>query len=198
MEIIQMGIILLVTRPFEMAWNLIEVIGIPMIVINGFGTLLFMFIIQSIFREEERTHAVQTNKAFHIADQTLPFFRQGLNPDSCKEVAQILLRLTNADAVAITDSKQVLAHVGAASDHHLPLNGLATGLTKKVLDEGKIITAKKKEDIFCYKESCPLQAAVVLPLQVHDKTAGESLFQLFYIRTANWDFRSVFHNEIIS
>lgn len=172
MEIIQMGIILLVTKPFEMALDLIKVIGIPMIVINGFGTLLFMFIIQSIFREEERARAVQTNKAFHIADQTLPFFRQGLNPDSCKEVAQILLRLTDADAVAITDQKQVLTHVGAASDHHLPMKGLATGLTKKVLEEGTIITARKKEEIFCFNENCPLQAAVVLPLKVHDKTAG--------------------------
>ncbi|RFU67352.1 sensor histidine kinase [Peribacillus saganii] len=172
MEMTQMGIILLVTEPFEMAWNLVQLIGIPMIVINGFGTLLFMFIIQSILREEERFRALQTNKAFHIADQTLPFFRQGLNTDSCKEVAQILLRLTDADAVAITNDHGVLAHVGDASDHHVPGEGLATGLTKKVLGEGKIITARRKEEIYCFKEDCPLQAAIVLPLKVHNNTVG--------------------------
>lgn len=172
MEIIQMAIILLVTKPFEIAWELVQLIGIPMIVINGFGTLLFMFIIQSILREEERTRALQTHQAFRIADQTLPFFRQGLNPDSCKEVSKIMLKLTEADAVAITNDHGVLAHVGAASDHHVPMQGLATGLTKRVLDQGKVITAKSKDEIFCFHENCPLQAAVVLPLQVHQKTVG--------------------------
>ncbi|PLS18443.1 sensor histidine kinase [Bacillus sp. M6-12] len=172
MEMIQMGIILIATEPFQMAWELVQLIGIPMIVINGFGTLLFMFIIQSILREEERFRALQTNKAFHIADQTLPFFRQGLNPESCKEVAQILFKLTEADAIAITNEHEVLAHVGAASDHHVSREGLATGLTKKVLGEGKIITARRKEEIYCYKEGCPLQAAIVLPLKVHNNTAG--------------------------
>jgi two-component system, LytTR family, sensor histidine kinase LytS len=172
MEMVQMGIILLVTKPFAMAWELVKVIGIPMMVINGFGTLLFMLIIQAILREEERTRALQTHKAFFIADQTLPFFRQGLNPESCKKVADIMLRLTEADAVAITNDRQVLAHVGAASDHHIPMQGLATGLTKKVLEQGKVITARSKDEIFCFHEHCPLQAAVVLPLQVHKKTVG--------------------------
>lgn len=172
MEITQMAIILLVTRPFPLAWDLVKVIGVPMIIINGFGTLLFMLIIQSILREEERTRALQTNMAFHIADKTLPYFRQGLNPESCKEVAEIMLKLTHADAISITDEHQVLAHVGAASDHHVPLQGFATGLTKKVLEQGRVITAKSKEEIFCYNESCPLRAAVVLPLQVHQKTVG--------------------------
>lgn len=172
MEIIQMVIILLVTKPFEAAWELVQLIGIPMIVINGFGTLLFMFIIQSIIREEERTRALQTHKAFFIADQTLPFFRQGLNPESCKEVAQIMLKLTKADAIAITNENRVLAHVGSGSDHHIPMQGLATGLTKRVLEQGKIIIAKSREEICCFHKNCPLQAAVVLPLQVHNKTAG--------------------------
>lgn len=172
MEISQMAIILLVTKPFERAWDLVQIIGFPMIVINGFGTLLFMFIIQAILREEERTRALQTHTAFWIADQTLPFFRQGLNPRSCKEVAEIMLKLTEADAIAITNDHEVLAHVGSASDHHAPLKGLATRLTKKVLEQGKIITAKSKKEIFCSHEHCPLQAAVVLPLQVHQKTVG--------------------------
>ncbi len=172
MEIAQMVIILIMTKPFEAAWELVQLIGIPMIVINGFGTLIFMSIIQSILREEERTRALQTHKAFYIADQTLPFFRQGLNPESCKEVAQIMLRLTNADAVAITNEQRVLAHVGAGADHHVPMQRLATGLTKRVLEQGKVITAKSREEIYCFQKDCPLQAAVVLPLQVHNKTVG--------------------------
>ncbi len=172
LEALQMVIILATAKPFERAWELVQVIGLPMIFINGFGTLLFMLIIQSITRDEARTRAVQTNLAFLIADQTLPYFRQGLNQISCKKIAQIILGLTEADAVAITNEHSVLAHVGAASDHHFPKEGIATGITKKALEQGKIIVAKTKTDINCFHEQCPLQAAVVLPLQVQQKTVG--------------------------
>lgn len=172
MECIQMGIILLAAKPYESALALVQIIAIPMIVINGFGTLLFMLIIQSIVQDKERARALQTHKALYIADQTLPFFRQGLNVHSCREVAGIILRLTKADAISITDRHQVLAHVGAGADHHIPMQSLSTELTKQVLEQGRILTAKAKEQIQCFHPNCPLQAAIVLPLQVHSKTVG--------------------------
>ncbi|WP_028393851.1 sensor histidine kinase [Bacillus cihuensis] len=168
----QMLIILLSAKPFEHALSLVQIIGFPMIVVNGFGTLLFMFIIQSMMRDEERARANQTNQAFHIADQTLPFFRQGLNIRSCKEISKIMLKLTDADAVAITDEHQVLAHVGEGSDHHIPKSQLATGLTKRVLGSGTISVARSREEIFCFHNHCSLQAAIVLPLKVQNKTVG--------------------------
>lgn len=172
LETVQMIIILLVAKPFEHAWELVQVIGIPMIFVNGFGMLLFMFIIQSIIRDKERARANQTSQVFYIADQTLPFFRQGLNKNSCKEISEIMLKLTDADAVAITDDHQVLAHVGIGSDHHIVEGELATGLTKKVLETGKVSMVKTKDEIFCIHENCPLEAAIVLPLKMENKTAG--------------------------
>ncbi|OMP67031.1 sensor histidine kinase [Domibacillus epiphyticus] len=172
METVQMLIILAFTKPFEKAWTLVEIIGVPMVIMNGLGILIFMYIIQSILREEERTRALQTHNAFMIADRTLPFFRRGLNKDSCMEVANIMLQLTEADAVAITNDHRVLAHIGAASDHHIPGKAFVTGLTKDVLNKGTVMTTRKKEEIFCFHDDCPLQAAVVLPLKVHEKTAG--------------------------
>ncbi|KSU79766.1 histidine kinase [Fictibacillus enclensis] len=172
MEIIQMGVILLIARPFEAASHLVEVIAIPMITINGLGTLIFIMIIQSILMEEERTRALQTHNALQIAQQTLPFFRQGLNFHSCGEAAKIILKATKADAISITDKEQVLAHTGAASDHHQPGQNMATLLTKKVIENGKILIARSTEEIQCYRENCPLQAAIVVPLQVRDETVG--------------------------
>ncbi|GAA3331751.1 hypothetical protein GCM10020331_089560 [Ectobacillus funiculus] len=168
------GVILLIAEPYDLAWELVSTIAVPMIFfINGLGNLLFMFIIQAILREEERTKALQTYKALQIADQTLPHFRQGLNLQSCKEAALIIHRLTGADAVAITDSQQVLAHVGAASDHHTPLHSPATKLTRAVLEKGNYYYSKeKKGEINCFRSDCPLQAAVILPLRVHDTIVG--------------------------
>ena len=100
-------------------------------------------------RDDVRTRANQTNLAFKIADLTLPYFRQGLTIQSCKEISKIMLKLTTADAVAITEHHQVLAHVGAASDHHIPENKPVTGLTKNVLESGKIslATTRKKSSV---------------------------------------------------
>lgn len=185
LEAVQMIIILALAKPFEEAWALVQVIGIPMIVVNGLGMFLFMYIIQSIVRDEERARANQTSQAFYIADQTLPFFRQGLNTNSCKEIAEIMLRLTDADAVAMTDEHRVLAHVGAEADHHIPKRGLTTGLTKKVLETGRIAIAKSKEEIFCSHSDCSLEAAIVLPLKIQNKTAGT--LKMYYIKPRKLD-----------
>ncbi|RAV20290.1 sensor histidine kinase [Paenibacillus contaminans] len=172
MECFQMVIILAAARPFEAALELVKLISIPMIMINGFGMLLIMLIIQSILQEEERTRALQTHKALYIADQTLPFFRQGLNVRSCREVAEIILKGTNADAISITNEDQVLAHVGAGADHHIPLQSISTQLTKHVMEQGRILMASSRDEIQCDQRNCPLQAAIVLPLKVHGRTAG--------------------------
>lgn len=172
MECIQMGIILLIARPFDEALNLVKVIAFPMIAINGFGTLIFMLIIQSILVEEERTRALQTHKSLYIAQQTLPFFRQGLTVHSSEKVAEIILKWTNADAISITNRHEVLAHVGVGSDHHKPMKGMSTQLTKTVLEEGRIITAHKKDEIGCAEKDCPLKAAIVLPLLANNETVG--------------------------
>ncbi|MDQ0271481.1 two-component system sensor histidine kinase LytS [Cytobacillus purgationiresistens] len=172
LEALQMILILVFAKPFEQALNLVQIIGVPMILINGFGTLLFMFIIQSTLRDQVRARANQTNMVFQIADRTLPFFRQGLNVHSCKEISQIMLELTEADGVAITNDTDVLAHVGAGSDHHISDRRIGTNLTRKVLEEGNIAVAKTKKDIYCFHENCPLEAAVVLPLKVKQKIVG--------------------------
>jgi two-component system, LytTR family, sensor histidine kinase LytS len=185
LEAVQMMIILVAAKPFSFAWELVQLISLPMILGNGLGTLLFIFIIQIIKRDEERTRVNQTNQVFHIADQTLPFFRQGLNEESSRGISEIILRLTGADAVAITDNHQVLAHVGVASDHHIINRKPETGLTKKVLENGEIAIAKSREEIACHHPQCPLEAAIVLPLKVKNKTFGT--LKMYYINPEKLD-----------
>lgn len=185
LETVQMMIILVAAKPFNDAWELVQLIGLPMIFGNGLGTLLFIFIIQIIKRDEERARVNQTNLAFLIADQTLPFFRQGLNEQSCRGISEIMLKLTNADAVSITDNHQVLSHVGAASDHHIPGRKPETGLTKKVLEEGLISIARSREEISCFHPQCSLEAAIVLPLKVKNETFGT--LKMYYTKPEKLD-----------
>ena len=78
---------------------------------------------------------MQTHRVFSIADQTLPFFRQGLNEQSCKSVAEIIHRLTETDAVSLTDTEKILAHVGMEWIIIFHLKSLITGLSKASIDQ---------------------------------------------------------------
>lgn len=171
-ELLQMALILLIAQPFDRAWALVQVIALPMIFMNAFGLFMFSLIIKTAVMEEERTKADQIHDALQIAQLTLEHFRQGLNEKSCKKVAEIIHERTGVAAVSITDNHGILTHVGVGNDHHVAKNTILTELTKKVLIKGHVITAFQKEDIQCPHKDCKLQAAVVLPLNVHQKTVG--------------------------
>ncbi|MDP1456901.1 two-component system sensor histidine kinase LytS [Bacillus wiedmannii] len=166
---LEMVIILLIV---EDGTSIVKTIAIPMILVNSFGSFILLSMIQAILRQEENAKALQTHKVLRIADKTLPYFRRGLTEESCKHVAQIIHRFTGTDAVSLTDTEKILAHVGLASDHHIPSHSLITGLSKEVLHTGKIMKAKSREVINCQHEGCPLQAAIVIPLTSHENTIG--------------------------
>ena len=100
------------------AWSLVQFIALPMILINSIGTAI-LSIILSTLKQEEQTRAIQTHDVFEIANKTLPYFRSGLTEQSARSVAEIILKLMNVSAVAITNRTDILTHVGAASDHHV-------------------------------------------------------------------------------
>ncbi|MGD2275261.1 two-component system sensor histidine kinase LytS [Bacillus wiedmannii] len=166
---LEMIIILLIV---EDGTSIVKTIAIPMILVNSFGSFILLSMIQAILRQEENAKALQTHKVLRIADKTLPYFRRGLTEESCRHVAQIIHRFTGTDAVSLTDTEKILAHVGLASDHHIPSHSLITGLSKEVLHTGKIMKAKSREVINCQHEGCPLQAAIVIPLTSHENTIG--------------------------
>lgn len=80
--------------------------------------------------------------------------------------------MTETDAVSLTDTEKILAHVGDGTDHHIPSKSLITGLSKQVLMSGKIMKAHSKGEINCSVAHCPLEAAIVLPLTSNGQTIG--------------------------
>ncbi|MFC0362869.1 LytS/YhcK type 5TM receptor domain-containing protein, partial [Enterococcus canintestini] len=116
--------------------DLAKMIAGPMIMINGIGTFIFMSIINVTLKQEEQAKAVQTHDVLNLAAQTLPYFRAGLKRESSQAVAEIIQRYTKLAAISMTDKHQILAHVGAGSDHHIPELEVITELSKKVLQTG--------------------------------------------------------------
>lgn len=168
-ESVQMVIILIVAKPFANALALVKLIGFPMIFANSVGIVIFVAIIHSVVREEDRIEADQAQKILHIADQMLVHLRKGLNQKSATEISKLLLKSTGVSAVSITDHEQILSHVGLGDDHHLAGHKVLTEATKKALASGELYIPKSLPEIHCPKEGCPLAVAIIVPL----KKAGE-------------------------
>jgi len=174
-EAIQMLIILTIARPFSQAFDLVTIIGIPMIVANGMGTVLVLLVMKSVLSEEEKASALQAQKTLRIADQTLSHLQKGLHPKSAEAVCQIIHNEIRTSAVSITDTNHILAHVGLGHDHHRTNSPIQTKVTIGAIKSGEIQFANQAS-IQCSLKECPLGAAIIAPLKQRGKTIGTLKF----------------------
>lgn len=171
-EVMQMVIILLTAQPFSEAWELVKIIGLPMIAVNSVGIAIFMVIVKTAGEQRERIAACQAQQALRIATRTLPYLRRGLNQESALETARIIYHSVKVAAVAITDQNQILAHVGMGADHHHPGNPILTAATRRSMETGLCQLAQTRAEIGCQHKQCRLASAVVVPLKRREKIIG--------------------------
>lgn len=171
-EAVKMLIILLMIRPFDAAVNIVSAISFPTIAVNGLGLALFVELVSSLFREQDRIAARRAQTALDIAFQTLPFLKSGLNETSAEQTARIILDRTNLDAVAISDCRHILAHVGAEKAHHTADAHFLTSAADRVLRNGIMVIAETRADIGCRTVSCTLGSAVMVPLTKSEQIVG--------------------------
>ncbi|MEW6348349.1 MAG: sensor histidine kinase [Thermodesulfobacteriota bacterium] len=173
-ELIQMMIILLVSRPFADALALVQVIAIPMIASSSLGCALFMSIIRDQRNTFDKAAATFSANALKIAERTLSILRRGFSQDTAQEMARIIREETGVGAVAITDRDRVLAFDGLGADHHAVGDLISSELTRRAIANGAVIYADGvREHYRCsVSPDCPLNAALVVPLTVDDEVMG--------------------------
>ena len=112
-EIGQMAIILLISRPFPAALDLVCLIAFPMIIMNALGMVVFLGTFNRVFMEEDSQFAEKMRLAMGIVDQSLPHLRKGLYSTADMEAtADIIYQSTSCAAVMITDAQKILAMKG--------------------------------------------------------------------------------------
>lgn len=171
-EGIQMGMILLIAKPFVDALALVQIIFVPMAFINAFGTGIFILLIEQIHEESENIAAAKASLVLKIASQTLPILRKGLNIKSANEACNIILKNSDMNAISITNETQILAHVGVGTSHHLSGKEIYTKITKKAISTGSYVIANNKKEIECKEKNCKLQSAIVVPLYMNENVIG--------------------------
>jgi len=125
-EVMQMLIILIVARPLNASVELVKFIGLPMIIINPLGILVFIQIIKNAKEDYARIGAVQSQKVLNIAGRTIKYLRNGLDKDTAGHVAEIICEIGEVEAAFVADRKQLLAYNGAVINEEI--------LNEKVID----------------------------------------------------------------
>lgn len=173
-EALQMLIILLLARPTENAWALVEVIAVPMTLANSVGAALFISIVRDQRSMYDKFGTIFSGRALKIAERTLGHLVQGFNPTTAAAIAQIIHRETGVGAVGITDREKILAFVGAGADHHTPGTPISSHLTRRAIAENRVFFADGVSEHFVcpLSDQCPLGSALWVPLHVDNEVVG--------------------------
>lgn len=178
--ILQMGLILIFSQPPHEAIELVNMIGIPMVLTNSVSIAIFTTMIRVALKEEERSAAFETQRALKIAELTLPHLKNGLTRETAEATAQLLMKELKTAAVAITDTEKILAHVGSGSSHHFPGEQMQTEAARQAIRSGEIQIALNKAQIQCRDPECTLGAAINVPFSQAGRITG--LIALYFHR----------------
>jgi two-component system sensor histidine kinase LytS len=85
----------------------------------------------------DHLRAMQSQTILQIANRSLAYLRQGLDGDTAEAVCRLVLRETEAAAVAITDRETVLGFAGLGEDHHTTGGPIITRATREALETNK-------------------------------------------------------------
>ncbi len=171
-EVVHMLLVLGLSKPFEDALALVNIIAMPMIIGNALGTALFVHLIK-IFKDlREKSLSAQAQKIFDITKETLSHLREGLNQKTATATATILKNELGVAAVSVTSKETVLAHVGLGDDHHLVGGPIATSSTKSVVISGEAVFSNNRNHIGCNHPNCPFHSAIIVPLKKGDSIIG--------------------------
>ncbi|HEJ7173147.1 sensor histidine kinase [Serratia marcescens] len=165
-ESLTMLLIVLWAKPTELGLDIVSQIALPMIL----GTVcigLIVLLVQSVEDEKEVIAARQAKLALDIAHKTLPYFRN-INSESLATICDIIRQDIRADAVAITDTHQVLAYVGVGREAYpIGREGLSR-VTRESIRHGKIIIKNNLEN----PAAPQIHSQLVVPLWEKGEVTG--------------------------
>ncbi|MGL9738501.1 LytS/YhcK type 5TM receptor domain-containing protein [Serratia sp. (in: enterobacteria)] len=165
-ESLTMLLIVLWAKPTELGLDIVSQITLPMIL----GTVcigLIVLLVQSVEDEKEVIAARQAKLALDIAHKTLPYFRN-INSESLATICDIIRQDIRADAVAITDTHQVLAYVGVGREAYpIGREGLSR-VTRESIRHGKIIIKNNLEN----PAAPQIHSQLVVPLWEKGEVTG--------------------------
>lgn len=156
--------------------------------ISGAGLAISIVLLGSSVLVPDNLRSQATERTLRVASSTLDHMRSGLTPENCNAVCQMLLPETQATAIAMTDTKEVLAYVGEEAAAYPP-GSPNTEPTLEVLQSARMETFSSQDVGGRHVESevsdnrrgggvDGFAVGIIVPLIVADKTVGT--LKLYY------------------
>ncbi|WP_431296289.1 LytS/YhcK type 5TM receptor domain-containing protein [Rahnella sp. PAMC 25559] len=165
-ETLTMVLILLMARPFSLGLDIVMNIAAPLI-LGASSIGLIVLLVQSVEDEKEVIAARQARLALDIANKTLPYFRN-INAESLASICSIIRDDIDADAVAITDNKNILAYVGVGAEEYNIGHETLSEMTKATLESGEI-TVKNNDEMH---RTPQIHSLIIIPLWEKGEVTG--------------------------
>ncbi|MRN55328.1 GAF domain-containing protein [Paenibacillus sp. LC-T2] len=165
-EALTMVLILVMANPTSLGVDIVSKIAFPMI-ISQLSVGMIVMLVQSVEGEKERIAAKQSKLALDIANKTLPYFRT-INPQSLRTICQIIKEDIGADAVAITDTRLILAYIGVGEEYYATANEIISEETKETLTSGEI-TIRNDDTDYLHSQ---IKSLIIIPLKEKGEVTG--------------------------
>lgn len=165
-EALTMLLILWMAEPYSLGLNIVSQIALPMIASQVCVGLIVM-LVQSVEGEKERIAARQAKLALDIANKTLPYFRS-ITPESLRTICLTIQAEIAADAVALTDTRYILAYVGLGEEHYANRHEIVSDETKSSLVNGEI-TIRNNEAAHIDPR---IKSQIIIPLKEKGEVTG--------------------------
>lgn len=171
-ESLEMIMVLLISRPFDVVLHAVKSIAAPMIVANSIGAAMFMRILLDRRAIFERYTSAFSAKALKIAASTEGLLRDGFNQSNSTKVAQIIYQELDIGAVSITDREKILAFIGVGDDHHLPGTPITSNITLEAIEQNdvKYLDGVHQPYQCSINKYCRLGSTLVIPLRGENNT----------------------------
>lgn len=113
-EMIHIVLILLLTRPFDAAVEIVKIVIVPMVIINSVGMVIFFNVFKSIFNTEDLKVASKVSQSMRIAERCTPYLGDvETDPKSAGKIIDIIMEEYHCQGAALIDDMKFLALSGA-------------------------------------------------------------------------------------
>lgn len=112
-EMIHIVLILLLTRPFDAAVEIVKIVIVPMVIINSVGMVIFFNVFKSIFNTEDLKVASKVSQSMRIAERCTPYLGDvETDPKSAGKIIDIIMEEYHCQGAALIDDMKFLALSG--------------------------------------------------------------------------------------
>lgn len=173
------------------------------IVLQFFTGIAFTFSLIGfvwVWFDPDSNAARQSDELLKLASQMLDFTKQGLTPEAAQHVCELLLPVTPAIAVAITDREVIFGYAGYNQENNQQGEPIRTTATHQTIEDGQARILYHADEIGLPASSARINGAIIEPLFIGQSIAGTLKF--YYRRSSqiSQTQRSVAHGfaELLS